>query len=80
MGCAFGLPDRHPNRYGWCDSCPRVRAGRCGCVWVRGAWWFENWIVDASEEHLFFALLDLTISTDLDFFRGRVDRFVIILV
>ena len=20
-----------------------------GCAWARGAWWFENWIVDASE-------------------------------
>jgi hypothetical protein len=37
--------------------------------------------VDASEEHLvFFALLDLTISTDPDFLMDRVDRFVIILV
>lgn len=50
-GYAFGFPDRHP-RLG------RVRFS--GCPWRdavglravgrfrSGAWWFENWIVDAS--------------------------------
>ena len=51
-GYAFGLPDRHPRLVVACGfRMPLV--GRRGPVgpWVgscRGAWWFENWIVDAS--------------------------------
>ena len=51
-GYAFGFPDRHPRRLVACGfpdapggtpwACG-PRAGSC-----RGAWWFENWIVDAS--------------------------------
>ena len=51
-GYAFGFPDRHPRRLVACGfpdasggtpwACgPRAGSGR-------GAWWFENWIVDAS--------------------------------
>ena len=51
-GYAFGFPDRHPRRLVACGfpdapggtpSACGPRAGSC-----RGAWWFENWIVDAS--------------------------------
>ena len=50
-GYAFGLPDRHPAGFSrGAVRCPCVvRASLCGCAWARGAWWFENWIVDASE-------------------------------
>ena len=51
-GYAFGLPDRHPRLVVACGfRMPLVgRRGPVG-LWVvswRGAWWFENWIVDAS--------------------------------
>ena len=52
-GYAFGFPDRHPHPF-WVRAVFRMPlAGRRGPVglWVgsgRGAWWFENWIVDAS--------------------------------
>ena len=56
-GYAFGLPDRHPRLVVACGfRMPLV--GRRGPVgpWVgscRGAWWFENWIVDASNAMIF---------------------------
>ena len=52
-GYAFGLPDRHPHPF-WVRAVFRMPlAGRrrpCGprVGSGRGAWWFENWIVDAS--------------------------------
>ena len=62
-GYAFGFPDRHP-RLGVACGFPDApggtpwacgpRAGSC-----RGAWWFENWIVDASNAG-FFVLLALS--------------------
>ena len=58
---AFGFPDRHPRRLVACGfpdapgGTPLAcgpRAGSC-----RGAWWFENWIVDASNAGLLSCLL-----------------------
>ena len=52
-GYAFGFPDRHPHPF-WVRAVFRMPlAGRrrpCGprVGSGRGAWWFENWIVDAS--------------------------------
>ena len=52
-GYAFGFPDRHPHPF-WVRAVFRMPlAGRrrpCGprAGSGRGAWWFENWIVDAS--------------------------------
>ena len=52
-GYAFGFPDRHPHPF-WVRAVFRMPlAGRrrpCGprVGSCRGAWWFENWIVDAS--------------------------------
>ena len=52
-GYAFGLPDRHPAGFSrGAVRCPCVvRASRWGCAWACGAWWFENWIVDASKRN-----------------------------
>ena len=50
-GYAFGFPDRHPRlgrvRF---SGCPRRDAVGLWAVgrFRSGAWWFENWIVDAS--------------------------------
>ena len=51
-GYAFGLPDRHPRLVVACGfpDAPGGTPWACGPrvgSW-RGAWWFENWIVDAS--------------------------------
>ena len=50
-GYAFGFPDRHP-RLGRArfSGCPRRDAVGLWAVgrFRSGAWWFENWIVDAS--------------------------------
>ena len=53
-GYAFGLPDRHPTGlFLWRGSMPTwsrpvpLRGGLETC----GAWWFENWIVDASKRN-----------------------------
>ena len=56
-GYAFGLPDRHPTGFCGAVRCPSSSAwfpfgvsGEGG-----GAWWFENWIVDASNrKHALF--------------------------
>ena len=58
-GYAFGLPDRHPTGFLWRGSMPTwsrpvpLRGGLETC----GAWWFENWIVDASKRNFGFFLL-----------------------
>ena len=49
---AFGFPDRHPRRLVACGfpDAPGGTPWACGprAGSGRGAWWFENWIVDAS--------------------------------
>ena len=51
-GYAFGLPDRHPTVfYRGAVRCPCVVAGPGWLVGSCGAWWFENWIVDASKRN-----------------------------
>ena len=51
-GYAFGFPDRHPRRLVACGfpDAPGGTPWACGprAGSGRGAWWFENWIVDAS--------------------------------
>ena len=82
-GYAFGFPDRHPRRLVACGfpdapggtpwACgPRVGSGR-------GAWWFENWIVDASNAG-FFVLLALSRFRQASFLESgfEIDGFVII--
>ena len=53
-GYAFGLPDRHPTVLD-CGAvrCPCGVAGRPWWMFggTCGAWWFENWIVDASKRN-----------------------------
>ena len=77
-GYAFGLPDRHPRLVVACGfRMPLV--GRRGPVgpWVgscRGAWWFENWIVDASNAMIFVIVCFIAISPGSFFgvwFRDR---------
>ena len=50
-GYAFGLPDRHPTSDRGAVRCPCVVAGPGWLVGSCGAWWFENWIVDASKRN-----------------------------
>ena len=52
-GCAFGFPDRHPTVVSIVARfrCP---CGVAGVRWTRGAWRFENWIVDASKRNMVF--------------------------
>ena len=85
-GYAFGFPDRHPRRLVACGfpdapggtpwACG-PRAGSC-----RGAWWFENWIVDASNAMDFcFIVCFIAISPGSSFLDEsgfEIDRFVII--
>lgn len=80
-GYAFGLPDRHPTMFG-CGAvrCPcgvadalKVVGGTCG------AWWFENWIVDASKENrLLFSFAYRDFARLRLEFGFEIDRFVII--
>ena len=83
-GYAFGFPDRHPRlgrvRF---SGCPRRDAVGLWAVgrFRSGAWWFENWIVDASN-----AMACFLPSFALSRFRQalflesgfEIDRFVII--
>ena len=61
-GYAFGFPDRHPHPF-WVRAVFRMplvgRRRPCGprVGSGRGAWWFENWIVDASNAGLLSCLL-----------------------
>ena len=81
-GYAFGLPDRHPTSDRGAVRCPSSSAwfpllvsGEGG-----GAWWFENWIVDASKGNFgFFLLIAISPNSSIEF-GFEIDRFVIILV
>ena len=81
-GHAFGFPDRHPAPFGVAGvPCP-VPVARPLVGWVgsrAGAWWFENWIVDASNAG-FFVLLALSRFRQASFLESgfEIDRFVII--
>ena len=72
---ALGLPNRHPVVFHGAIRCPSVTPlSLCKVpVVVGGAWWLENWIVDASKE-FFFAVN----FNELSFIGLFVDRFVII--
>ena len=80
----FWFPDRHPHPF-WVRAVFRMPlAGRrrpCGprVGSGRGAWWFENWIVDASNAG-FFVLLALSRFRQASFLESgfEIDRFVII--
>ena len=82
-GHAFGFPDRHPAPFGVAGvPCP-VPVARPLVGWVgsrAGAWWFENWIVDASKGNFgFFLLIAISPNSSIEF-GFEIDRFVIILV
>ena len=81
-GYAFGLPDRHPTtsvvvRFdAHMEKACSLRGGLETC----GAWWFENWIVDASKGNFgFFLLIAISPNSSIEF-GFEIDRFVIILV
>ena len=60
--------------------CPCVVAGPGWLVGSCGAWWFENWIVDASKRNFgFFLLIAISPNSSIEF-GFEIDRFVIILV
>ena len=83
VGCSAGVvrmrfwaPGSPPQALAWRDSMPivpdggLVPSGRRG-----GAWWLENWIVDASET----MVLNLCFAVDFESNSiVRFDRFVII--
>ena len=83
-GYAFGFPDRHPRlgrvRF---SGCPRRDAVGLWAVgrFRSGAWWFENWIVDASNAMMIFChrLLYRDFARLYFLESGfEIDRFVII--
>ena len=81
-GYAFGFPDRHP-RLGRArfSGCPRRDAVGLWAVgrFRSGAWWFENWIVDASNAGLLSCLLYRDFARLFFLESGfEIDRFVII--
>ena len=84
-GMGMLLGSRTATRDLWSRAVFRMPlAGRRGPVglWVgsgRGAWWFENWIVDASNAG-FFVLLALSRFRQASFLESgfEIDRFVII--
>ena len=82
-GYAFGLPDRHPRLVVACGfpDAPGGTPWACGPrvgSW-RGAWWFENWIVDASNAGLLSCLLYRDFARLFFLESGfEIDRFVII--
>ena len=64
-GYAFGFPDRHPHPF-WVRAVFRMSpwGGRPAGVpcpdRFLGAWWFENWIVDASNAMIFLSSFALS--------------------
>ena len=53
----FWAPGSPPQAFAWRDSMPVVPgAGRVPARWRGGAWWLENWIVDASKTRVFESL------------------------
>ena len=81
-GCAFGFPDRHPTVVSIVARfrCP---CGVAGVRWTRGgtrgAWRFENWIVDASKRNMVFLFAYRDFAKLFFFeFGFEIDRFVII--
>ena len=82
-GYAFGFPDRHPRRLVACGfpDAPGGTPSACGprAGSGRGAWWFENWIVDASNAGFLSCLLYRDFARLYFLESGfEIDRFVII--
>ena len=78
----FWAPGSPPQASAWRDSMPIVPDGGLAPSGRRGgAWWLENWIVDASKTGFpFDSSFLLLISNRTLFFSVCFDRFVIILV
>ena len=82
-GYAFGFPDRHPRlgrvRF---SGCPRRDGVGLWAVgrFRSGAWWFENWIVDASNAMILMSSFALSRFRQALFLESgfEIDRFVII--
>ena len=80
---AFGFPDRHPRlgrvRF---SGCPRRDGVGLWAVgrFRSGAWWFENWIVDASNAMILMSSFALSRFRQALFLESgfEIDRFVII--
>ena len=77
-GYAFGFPDRHPRlgrvRFSGCSPWGGRPAGVPCPDRFLGAWWFENWIVDASNAMIFVIVCFIAISPGSFFgvwFRDR---------
>ncbi len=79
----FWVPGPPPHSLGlWCGSMPIM--GSLDVVRTSGdsggAWWFENWIVDASKGNLVFLFAYRDFAKLFFFeFGFEIDRFVIIL-
>ena len=57
MGMLLGSRTATPQVFCGAVRCPCVAAGPGWLVGSCGAWWFENWIVDASKGNFGFFLL-----------------------
>lgn len=80
MGMLLGSRTATPQVFCGAVRCPCVAAGPGWLVGSCGAWWFENWIVDASKRNFgFFLLIAISPNSSIEF-GFEIDRFVIILV
>lgn len=80
MGMLLGSRTATPQVFCGAVRCPCVAAGPGWLVGSCGAWWFENWIVDASKGNFgFFLLIAISPNSSIEF-GFEIDRFVIILV
>lgn len=80
MGMLLGSRTATPRVFCGAVRCPCVAAGPGWLVGSCGAWWFENWIVDASKRNFgFFLLIAISPNSSIEF-GFEIDRFVIILV